>query len=67
MAKFLSYRTTTHDEEYVNLEDIAAIVACEGEGDAGAQSEIWLRSDPDNCLEAVGTPAAILRGSVREV
>ena len=67
MAKFLSYRTTTHDDAYVNVEDISAIVACEDEGENGPQSEIWLRSDPDNCLTAVGKPVDILRGSIREV
>jgi len=67
MAKFLSYRTPEHDEEYVNVEDISAIVTCADEGGGVTHSEIWLRSDPDNCLTAVGSPVDILRGSIREV
>jgi hypothetical protein len=67
MAKFLSYRTPEHDEGYVNVEDISAIVACEDEEADGPQSDIWLRSDPDNCLTAVGKPVDILRGSIRDV
>ena len=63
MPKFLSYRTTTHDEEYVNLEDISAIV---GSDEAG-QSEIWLRSDTVNCLIAVGRPSDVMHGHILDV
>jgi len=67
VAKFLSYRTPEHDEAYVNVEDISAIVALEDDGEEGRQSEIWLRSDPANARTAVGKPGDILRGSMRNV